>query len=354
MRQIPKNARRNNEHDLIAAATKLAHEIGLSGDVTLEQIAGGRNNQVFKMMADDKRFLLKSYFFHKDDPRDRLGNEFSFLRYAWDKGIRCIPQPLSADRKQHVALYEFVEGKRLKESDIIKDFIGQTVRFVLELDKHKNSDEALNLPFASEACFSIAEHLNCVERRLKRLGEIVPCDPVSKNADDFIKCQLIPCWRTLKKGILEKLGNSDNAINEVIDNEERCLSPSDFGFHNALLEKIGILRFIDFEYAGWDDPAKMTCDFFCQPEVSVPRKYMLPFLNETVRLFDKREELKERILILFPVYKIKWCCILLNDFLSVDEKRRNFAYQLDNKEQNKTIQLKKSRLMFQSLKDYLP
>ena len=27
----------------------------------------------------------------------------------------------------------------------------------------------------------------------------------------------------------------------------------------------GRLWFIDFEYAGWDDPAKTVCDFFCQP-----------------------------------------------------------------------------------------
>ncbi|TRZ76349.1 MAG: aminoglycoside phosphotransferase family protein, partial [Deltaproteobacteria bacterium] len=96
MRKIQKDAHHNNDHDLVAVAIKLAHEMGFSGDVSLERLAGGRNNQVFKMMVDDQRFLLKSYFVHEDDPRDRLGNEISFLRYAWDKGIRCIPQPLIA------------------------------------------------------------------------------------------------------------------------------------------------------------------------------------------------------------------------------------------------------------------
>ena len=33
--------------------------------------------------------------------------------------------------------------------------------------------------------------------------------------------------------------------------------------------RTGELCFLDFEYAGWDDPAKMVADFFCQPAVPV-------------------------------------------------------------------------------------
>lgn len=325
MRQIQEKAHHNNNHDLISVAAKLAIGMGLSGNVTLERLAGGRNNQIFKMMVDDQRFLLKSYFVHEDDPRDRLGNEFSFLRFGWDKGIRCIPQPLTADKKQHIALYEFVEGERLKESDINEDFIKQAISFVLELNKYKNTDEAINLPFASEACFSIGEHLNCVERRLRRLCEIDPCDSVSKNAHDFIQRELIPCWLTMKKNIFEKLGNSDNAINEVIDNNERCLSPSDFGFHNALLEKNGVLRFIDFEYAGWDDPAKLICDFICQPELPVSETYGLQLMEEVIMSFDQPKPIKQRAERLLLLHRFKWCCILLNEFRAEDRQRRLHA-----------------------------
>lgn len=306
-------------------ATKLAHEIGFSGDVMLERLSGGRNNQVFKMIVDDQRFLLKSYFVHEDDPRDRLGNEFTFLRFAWDKGIRCIPQPLTANKKQHVALYEFIEGERLKESDISEDFIKQAIRFVLELNKYKQTGEAIKLPFASEACFSIEEHLNCVERRLNRLCEIAPCDSVRSDAHDFIQRQLIPCWQTMKNNIFEKLGHSANAINDVIHNNERCLSPSDFGFHNALLEKNGILRFVDFEYAGWDDPAKLICDFICQPELPVSETYGLRLMEEVIVSFDRPKPIKQRAERLIPVHRFKWCCILLNEFRAEDRQRRLHA-----------------------------
>ena len=45
-----------------------------------------------------------------------------------------------------------------------------------------------------------------------------------------------------------------------IDSAERTLSPSDFGFHNALKRSDGRIVFLDFEYFGWDDPAKMTAE----------------------------------------------------------------------------------------------
>ena len=41
---------------------------------------------------------------------------------------------------------------------------------------------------------------------------------------------------------------------------QRALSPSDFGLHNALRGQDGQLRFVDFEYFGWDDPVKLVSD----------------------------------------------------------------------------------------------
>jgi len=337
-----KNTYNKNNRDIIPAMVKLLTEMGLSGNAKLERLAGGKNNQVFKVMADDQRFCLKSYFAHEDDPRDRLDREFSFSRYAWNKGIRCIPQPLAADKKQQVALYEFIEGEKLYETDIGEDIIKQAIRFILELNRYKQSGEALDLPFASEACFSISEHLICVERRLKRLIDIVPDDSVDKKAVDFIKRQLIPAWMMFKKGILEKLGPSDVDIDDVIDDKSRCLSPSDFGFHNALRERNGNLRFIDFEYAGWDDPAKMICDFFCQPEVTVSNTFLSLFEDDVMPLFDKKDVIKKRVALLFPLYRIKWCCIMLNEFIPEGYARRSHAKE-DAKPPRREEQLAKAK-----------
>jgi hypothetical protein len=107
--------------------------------------------------------------------------------------------------------------------------------------------------------------------------------------------------------------------------EYRCVSPSDFGFHNALLADEGRLGFFDFEYAGWDDPAKLLCDFFCQPAVPAPIDCWPQFLDLTASLVGDTQIERQRQALLFPLYQVKWCCILLNEFQSTGRKRREFA-----------------------------
>jgi hypothetical protein len=106
---------------------------------------------------------------------------------------------------------------------------------------------------------------------------------------------------------------------------ERCLSPSDFGFHNALLLPSGRLVFHDFEYAGWDDPAKLVADFFLQPRLPVPLEHRDDFIRRLASCLDLPARHMQRIAALTPILAVKWVCIVLNDFLPAGEKRYRFA-----------------------------
>ena len=313
------------QKDMQPTAEKWAAEMGLPGQVSLERLAGGRNNRVFRMKVSGRSFLLKDYFVHPHDRRDRLGHEFSFLQYARDLGLRCVPRPIMADTEHHAALYEFIDGDKVKAYDLCKSDIDQAIQFVLTLNGHNTSGTAMNLPIASEACFSIGEHLINIERRLNRLRYIEPHDAIRQEALDFMNHQLIPYWKMIKHDIAEGLGQGKTNTDDVLGCGERCLSPSDFGFHNALRTGDGELFFIDFEYAGWDDPAKLICDFFCQPDVTVSMDFMPRFAQGVASLFTRPEALLKRVCLVYPLFVIKWCCIMLNEFLPEGYARRNFA-----------------------------
>lgn len=85
------------------------------------------------------------------------------------------------------------------------------------------------------------------------------------------------------------------------------------------------MKFFDFEYAGWDDPAKLVCDFFCQLAVPVPFTYWREFLGVLQKARGWNSLVEKRAKILLSVYRIKWCCIALNDFLAPEAARRNFS-----------------------------
>lgn len=120
------------------------------------------------------------------------------------------------------------------------------------------------------------------------------------------------------------------------------MSPSDFGFHNALWRTAEQVVFIDFEYAGWDDPAKMVCDFFCQPAVPVSLEYLDRVCEVVASEMPNPASFLQRVNLIMPVCRLKWCCILLNEFVPLGTWRRRFAAGGVDPEQRKAQQLHKA------------
>ncbi len=317
----------------------------MKGAFNLRPVPCGGNNRVFELYAGPQKLFLKSYFRHAKDTRDRLGAEFGFISFAWQQGIRLTPKPIAIDRDHHLGLYEFVEGKHLKPGDVNNDAIYQVIEFYQVLNRNKYSSSALTLPNASEACFSINEHVLLVEQRLQRLQKIDIDDAITKDAFKFIHKELTPMWEKIKTTLLRRLSTKRLNKKQPLALAERCLSPSDFGFHNALRQNSSGLRFIDFEYAGWDDPAKLVCDFFCQPAIPVPFNFFPTFQTAIASQFTEPQRMIDRINLLFTVYQLKWCCILLNEFLPGGKARRVFAGK-ENRTLAKHKQLEKAHTLF--------
>jgi len=130
----------------------------------------------------------------------------------------------------------------------------------------------------------------------------------------------------------------------------RTLSPSDFGFHNAVRRPDGRLIFVDFEYFGWDDPAKMIVDFLLHPAMNLPEELKGRFVSGLLTHFDRGGFLPIRLAAVYPLFGLKWCLILLNEFVPDDFARRNFsAATPEDLESRRSQQLTKSKKMFREL-----
>lgn len=311
--------------NLFSGVSKLLRKCGFDDDFKLYALPGGQNNRVFRIIVTNHRVLLKSYFRHPDDLRDRLGAEFKFLSFAWDHGLRCLPKPLGFDEEHALGIYEYLEGVPLSPGQIGEDEIKQAAEFIRLLNEHKDSVKARGLANASEACFSLDEHKNTVDARVKRLENIDCATLTSQYLSDFIRSELRPAWDKIKWEFEKEAERLGIPMNEIVGVEERCISPSDFGFHNAIRVSDGRLRFFDFEYAGWDDPAKLVCDFFCQPKIPAPSELRKSFVKRATINFAGRETFLKRAGLLTPLYRVKWCCIILNECLPEGRARRQFA-----------------------------
>lgn len=334
-----------SEQQLTALVAPVLAKIGFRENFTLHPLKGGANNRVFRVTSASSSLLLKAYFHHAGDQRDRLGAEYRFTRFAWDQGIHVVPQPFVADWEHKLGVYEFIEGRKFQPQEINESILSQTIQFYQALSQIRNHVDAGTLSPASEACFSIADHVSLVQRRIQRLGEIEATSPLNQEAITLVKTALLPLWEKVFRQVQHQLSALNLSAEQELAADERCISPSDFGFHNALLTPEQHVRFIDFEYAGWDDPAKLVCDFFCQPAIPVPFIYFDLFAEAIAASLPDPEAHIKRFHLLLPVYQIKWACIMLNNFLPVGGARRDFALTTADQEEREAIQLGKVRDM---------
>ena len=295
---------------------RLLTAAGHQGPFKLTPIVGGRNNKVSRVQRGEQSFLLKSFFHSADDPRDRYGAETRFYEFVDRNQIAQTPKLAATSRNDKAILIEFIEGSRVRSEDIGSAEFRAAFDFAIALNS--NVSGVSRLSAASEACFSLSAYCDLLDNRITRLANLASDTAALK----FIHQELVPKWSATREQLCS--ADTGNADFDLL-NSERVVSPSDFGFHNCIRQHDGSLIFYDFEYAGLDDPAKLICDFFCQVDVPVPATFLDEALDEFGRHLDRREALEIRVRTLMPIIQLKWCCILLNEFLDTDAARRTFA-----------------------------
>jgi hypothetical protein len=328
--------------ELLAAA-----EIRADG-LRVESCSPGGNNRVLRVDAGGRTLVAKCYYRHASDDRDRLSAEYSFLEYAREAGIDCVPRPVARDDRSGIALYEFIDGHKLPPGAAAPGYVEQARQFLASLNEPAKRALAARLPNAAESCFRLADHLALVQGRVERLSLIPATTDLDRQAI-ALAARLRDLWATLSPRVSSEFGQRGFDRRSALAPADRCISPSDFGFHNAIVTPGGRVTFIDFEYAGWDDPAKTVGDFFSQPEVRVSQDHFESFLSSALRYSPNADRLAERTRLLLPVFRLKWCCIVMNDFLPALLRRRRFADPALDETGRKRAQLEKAGRLLQSI-----
>ncbi len=285
--------------------------LGRLGEAVL--LRGGANNRVYRVGGKVGRTaVLKLYFRREAQGWDRFAAESAFYAYAVPRAAGFLPAPLAWSRELRAGVFEWLDAESFAGYAIGQTEVARAAEFVRRLQKDR---EHAGLEAGAEAVFSGEEHAQLINGRMARLLDMKVEDDLSAEARRFVENELEPRWKAVEQRV-RSVG--------MLHGGQKCVSPSDFGFHNALWRE-GRLWFLDFEYAGMDDPAKLVCDFFWQPAVPVPWELRERFLSALDGCLGKELAVAERVARLFPAFGIKWCCIVLNDFLRADRARREFA-----------------------------
>lgn len=276
----------------------------------IKRLTGGINSNVYYVANDNKEYVVKQYLYKKGDIRDRLTTEFGMLSYLWENGIRNIRQPLFAIKKEKIGVYRYIKAKPVIESDIKKPDVLQVAQFLISLYALSKKNSAGKLPPASESAQSMRDYLDIIEARLGKLARIAKISQYGKEISQILD-NLVPLYQKIQETVQKAYKAKKLLLTATF--ASRTLSPSDIGFGNILKAKDGKLFFYDFEYGGWDDPAKTITDLYLHPAVSFPERWRELFFKNVLVITDAKD-MYNRLGLVYLIISIKWCIIMLNPF----------------------------------------
>jgi len=297
----------------IADFQPLISSIGADKITDLGQIKGKGNSRIYKLrLGNGKEVAAKCY--PNDLKHDRLRAEVTSLQVLSDAGYP-VPKPLISDDKIEVVMVDWIEGSAIvTPSD--KD-IDDAVTMIGKIQSLRNDPALMALPPASGACFSLDDILQQLDERLGAFPSSMPPE-----LRMFFEEEFIPAYADIRAKVLR-----DYSIDpyQNIARDQQILSPSDFGFHNALRRSDGSLVFFDFEYFGWDDPVKLISDVYFHSGMNLSYTLKERWLHSTETLFGPAIE--PRLRFCMPLYGLCWVLITLNEFKDDVWNRRVSADQ---------------------------
>ncbi|MBB4394110.1 aminoglycoside phosphotransferase family protein [Bradyrhizobium sp. ERR14] len=334
-----------SEPDISAAdAISIGSRLAGTTVAAAQPARSGGNNRVFRLeMAEGPPLALKHY---PSDGRDRLGQEYDALTFLSRHGIASTPRPIAKDADAFCALYQWFDG----DAAVLHpqgDDADQLADFLIELQKLRDAEGAQTLRNASASIFSPEEAIAQYEQRLDGLTRESQDHPELRT---FIDGSLVPSTAVAIRRLRQRYAELGWDPAADLLPAHRALSPSDFGLHNALRAEDGRLRFIDFEYFGWDDPVKLLSDTAIHPGSDLPATGANRLIERLTQAFAARDDaFAIRRDVLYPVFGAIWCLIVLNAYLPESRSRRALAAQGGDLTVRLAGQLDKARRLHQTI-----
>jgi hypothetical protein len=321
-----------------AAAATARDLLGRAVDA-VEPVRRGRNSRVFRVTAGGVHFALKRYPAPGADGRDRLGTEVEALHLMRKCGLEHVPHVVAADPARHCALLSWLDGEPVAAvagSDI--DMAGAFLAALHAMRAHPAGRAFARA--AAEACVCGRDAETQIESRLDALRRVAATE---EELEKFLRLAFAPALATVLSRARNEMAAAGLDFTSPLPQEERSLVPADFGFHNCLRGTDGTLRFLDFEYFGWDDPVKLAADMLHHPGTPLAPAQRARLHEALLRVYGGERAFAARLQALYPLFGMRWVLILLNEFLPERWRQRVAAGETDPWTQAKARQLARAR-----------
>ena len=305
------------EADLLSLAQDLLPDFDVKG---CQPASGGGNSRVYKVsLHNGSTYALKRYPEFLSYDRNRLSTEVAACRLLHNHGLDRVPVVIRKDLDNQIGVFEWIKGNNPASPN--SENLSQLLAFVAQLNGLRESKALTPLSNATEACFSGQEICRQIQTRRDRFAEF---KMESSDITSFLETIFDPLLPQVVDWA-KHYWPQDPHFNEALPVEHQTLSPSDLGFHNAILGESGNLHIIDLEYFGWDDPVKLASDFWWHPGMTLDPQLRKRWITEVTGIFHQDEAFSSRLYAAHPLYGLRWAMIVLKPFMSNEVAHRASA-----------------------------
>jgi len=300
----------------------IKEKLGNQAIIKYQEIQAGSNNKLYCIETNKNSLLAKVY--HQDD-RQRLQREFQAICFFNKLRLAHTPRAFFKNDTLQYAIYSYEEGFTKNARELTPQDIENMAIFIATIHNIQPEQVKENFQSAIMACFSLEDYINNIKFRLGKFTDYISEKNAYPQIVHFSKKTNIPVLiETLVSDSIENIPQKEIAIN--LATEFRRLSPVDFGPHNMIFKENGDITFVDFEYFGWDDPARLIGDFMNHDQTSgVSDANKKLFINIYRNHVTLPQESLSRIEIVTKLITVEWLAIILFSLTPEKIRARQFA-----------------------------
>lgn len=238
---------------VVAEAHQGGADLVEHGGIAVQRVRGGANNAMYRLRDNGGEYACKLCV---ADERHRAQREYASLRLLERAGLDIAPQPILIDESCAVlpfpvVSYRWIEGKTLAPplSDVQLSAVLQSIQSFHALAPENSSDS--NLCDAWFHWFSFDPYLAELNKFLHEYGEwLVLNDVDGRGIFTRLERLVERCVATVTRSRVDPSRESTSIR----------LSHVDPNLANAIWDEHQRLRWVDWEYSGWGDPALELAD----------------------------------------------------------------------------------------------
>jgi hypothetical protein len=214
----------------------------------------------------------------------------------------CTPEVIATSASLDVAVYSWLEGEKIDQPT--NTDIESLVGFMLKLKQLSKEIKFNSIAMASESCISSSDLFSQIQKRRHELEQLNLAV-----LNNFLRDSFDPCFNLVRDFSVDEW---PYPVEQPLARSKLTLSPSDFGFHNAVRCSTNVLCFFDFEYFGWDDPVKVIADLQWHPGMNLTSENKAYLTRALLGVYSEDLELPKRLRASWALYGLRWSLILLN------------------------------------------